>query len=209
MATAEKTAMEGLGCCFGTMFAMAGLADESSTKTKDDPAAIANQMAACGMTLSSTPCAMPGIKQTEVKAQTKLAGVTVAQFDSTAQTAFKAGMAKTCGVASQKVVISGFKETTVRRATGLEVDSQVLLTGDAVDTASSVKTKMADTSALTTNIQAAGTSSNLASASVSSSASQTSAVVAADPSVQVGAVGMSAQASLATLALCLAAALMR
>merc|ERR1711907_552368 len=160
MADNEKQFIQGLGCCFGTIFAMAGIADESSTAESADPAAIANELAACGITVSTTPCAMPGIEQTEVKAVTKLAGVTVAQFDSAAQTAFKSAMATTADVTANKVIISGFSATTVRRSTGLEVDSQILLTGNAVSSASSVQTRMQDSTALATNLQSSGASTS-------------------------------------------------
>merc|ERR1711907_232148 len=209
MADNEKQFIQGLGCCFGTMFAMAGIADESSTSESADPAAVANELAACGITVSTTPCAMPGIEQTEVKAVTKLAGVTVAQFDSAAQTAFKSAMATTADVTANKVIISGFSATTVRRSTGLEVDSQILLTGNAVSSASSVQTRMQDSTALATNLHSSGASTSLASTTVASSSAQTGATVAADPTVQVGSTGMTAPVSLATLVLCLAATLIR
>ena len=105
-----------------------------------------------------------------------------------------------------QVTISSFKAATVRRATGLEVDTQVLLTGDAVDTASAVKTKMADKSLLTTNIKAAApTGSSLKSATVASSSGTVSATVGGE----INASGMAAQAPLATLLVCLAAALLQ
>jgi len=202
MSSGEKDAIKNFGCCYGTMIAIAGLADDNGP----DVAEMSRQISNCGVEVSTLPCAMTGIKQTQVVAQTTLSGVTVAQFDSSAQTAFKTGMAKTIGVDSQKVTISSFKAATVRRATGLEVDTQVLLTGDAVDTASAVKTKMADKSLLTTNIKAAApTGSSLKSATVASSSGTVSATVGGE----ISASGMAAQAPLATLLVCLAAALLQ
>ena len=91
-----------------------------------------------------------------------------------------------------QVAILDYSEVTVRRAAGLQVDSQVLLTGSAVDTASAVNAKISDTTALAANIQAeAPTGSAMKTVAVTSS-SGTMVKVAAD-TTQVGGNGMTAQ----------------
>lgn len=187
--------MKGLGCCFGTFVVMSSVAD-----ARPDHIAVRRRvqdLKTCGVTVSTTPCPMAGIEQVEVKAQTKLSGITIALFDSAAQTAFKKGMAKTAGVSEKKVAILDYSEVTVRRAAGLQVDSQVLLTGSAVDTASAVNAKISDTTALAANIQAeAPTGSAMKTVAVTSS-SGTMVKVAAD-TTQVGGNGMTAQVSVAS-----------
>ena len=98
--------MKGLGCCFGTLVVMSSVADSTTSTTS-----MANgvqDLKTCGVTVSTTPCPMAGIEQVEVKAQTKLSGITIALFDSAAQTAFKKGMAKTAGVSEKKVRDTGY-----------------------------------------------------------------------------------------------------
>lgn len=109
-----------------------------------------------------------------VKNTMDLAGVTAKQFQSPSmQTAFTKGFATTAAVSEDRVAITGFKEVTTRRATNLEVDTQVTLVGtEATATkTSTISTKLSDKTALQANIQTEATNSGatgLSSATVES-----------------------------------------
>merc|ERR1712224_190509 len=107
-----------------------------------------------------------------VNSDVVLGGISIAQFDSKAQQAFKSGTAKTAGVQSNQVSITSFKEKA-RRATGLEVKSEVILMGDDTSKAASMKAKLNDKAALQTNLKAADTGSALATSDVKSTNSKT------------------------------------
>jgi len=133
----------------------------------------------CGITLSAAPCKPKGVAIKSVETDTKLSGVTVAQFDTKAQTAFKKGLAKTAGVTDSQVVITSYKATS-RRSAGLEVKTQITLMGSDTSKSSSLKTKLSDKATLQKNIKAADSSSALASATVTSSSSKDGFTVQGD-----------------------------
>jgi hypothetical protein len=169
-----------LGCCWGTAFAMASAADLSTSSSKTPAPAPAPQMditkfnaefSKCGITLSAAPCKPKGVDIKSVETDTKLSGVTIAQFDTKAQTAFKKGLAKTAGTKSSQVVITSYKATS-RRSAGLDVKTQITLMGSDTSKASSLKTKLSDKAALQKNLKEADSTSALASATVTSSSSK-------------------------------------
>lgn len=200
MDAASKQKLEDSGCCFGTMVAMAAL-DKDPKSSKMDIAHMNRELEKCGISskISSTPCATVGIKMSSVKSDVVLGGITVAQFDTKAQQAFKSGTAKTAGVQSNQVSITSFKEKA-RRSTGLEVKSEVILMGDDTSKASSMKAKLNDKAALQTNLKAADAGSALSTSDVKSTNSKTGFTVESS-NVSSGAGAMAGSAFTMTLLL--------
>jgi hypothetical protein len=184
---ASVAKVKNMGCCFGTMLTFAsvlmpqasgsGAGSGSDISTATSPQ-VMKIYKSCG--IITTPCA-GSLEMAEVTTNMKLSGMTKATFDSKAQGAFKDGVAKTAGVKSSAVVITGMQDVTLRRATGLEVTTKITVIGSAASTANVDKMKAGMTqSALTTNIQAAATTAgatNLQSASVASAPVVSSATV--------------------------------
>merc|ERR1712166_32251 len=145
MSTSEQTQVSALGCCWGNMVVLAGLADEDFCNE------FSTQATACGITLSTSACA---------------SGISITTIKSTAnQQAFKKGVAKTAGVSDKLVSITKMA-ASARRSGGVSVESSVALTGDAGSTQADVEAKLQNSATLQSNIQAADSSSTLASATV-------------------------------------------
>merc|ERR1712166_1353566 len=163
MSTSEQTQVSALGCCWGNMVVLAGLADED----KDFCNEFSTKATACGITLSTSACAS-GISITTIKSIVNLDGVTLTQIKETAnQKAFKKGVAKTAGVSDKLVSITKMS-ASARRSGEVSVESSVALTGDAGSTQAAVEAKLQNSATLQSNIQAAASSSTLASATVGS-----------------------------------------
>merc|ERR1711865_1207021 len=163
MSTSEQTQVSALGCCWGNMVVLAGLADEDEDFCNE----FSTQATACGITLSTSACAS-GISITTIKSTVNLDGVTLTQIKETAnQQAFKKGVAKTAGVSDKLVSITKMA-ASARRSGGVSVESSVALTGDAGSTQADVEAKLQNSATLQSNIQAADSSSTLASATVGS-----------------------------------------
>merc|ERR1719453_1969129 len=129
--------------------------------------------ATCGVTLNDTPCTS-GVDMAIIDNTMNLDGVTVKQFDTASQTAFKKGLAKTANVEEGRVNIATITAVARRMNTGISVESKVTLVGtEATGTkASSISTALSDKTALQTSIQAeAGSGSALKTATVESSSS--------------------------------------
>jgi len=163
MSTSEQTQVSALGCCWGNMVVLAGLADEDEDFCNE----FSTQATACDITLSTSACAS-GISITTIKSTVNLDGVTLTQIKETAnQQAFKKGVAKTAGVSDKLVSITKMA-ASARRSGGVSVESSVALTGDAGSTQAAVEAKLQNSATLQSNIQAADSSSTLASATVGS-----------------------------------------
>jgi len=163
--TAEKAQLNGLGCCWGNVLALLALTDTDKAK----PAQMSTAAEACGVTLETTPCQC-ALNLASVKTTVDLMGVTVTQFNSIAQKAFVAGVAKTAGLDPSSVAITSIKEVTTRRASKLRVESVVTALGEKASDVGAMNTKLQDKSALQANIVSASASgSPLATATVSSS----------------------------------------
>merc|ERR1712166_658890 len=129
MSTSEQTQVSALGCCWGNMVVLAGLADEDEDFCNE----FSTQATACDITLSTSACAS-GISITTIKSTVNLDGVTLTQIKETAnQQAFKKGVAKTAGVSDKLVSITKMS-ASARRSGGVSVESSVALTGDAGST---------------------------------------------------------------------------
>merc|ERR1712166_1078227 len=163
MSPSEQTQVSALGCCWGNMVVLAGLADEDEDFCNE----FSTQATACGITLTTSACAS-GISITTIKSTVNLDGVTLTQIKETAnQQAFKKGVAKTAGVSDKLVSITKMA-ASARRSGGVSVESSVALTGDAGSTQAAVEAKLQNSATLQSNIQAADSSSTLASATVGS-----------------------------------------
>jgi cobalamin biosynthesis Mg chelatase CobN len=116
-----------------------------------------------------------------VESQTTLGGVTTAQFGKKEAEAVKTAVAKTAGASKNSVQVISIKETS-RRATGLEVDTQVYLMGDKAADVEATQAKLANKTSLQSNLQAADSSTSLKSATVASTSAKPGVSVAADTS---------------------------
>lgn len=164
--TSLQNSVSSLGCCWGNMVTLSGIADDDS----DFMEKVSSQAAACNIALSTTPCA-------SVESTVSLAGITLAQFQTTAnEAAFKKGVATTAGVSKNLVAIT--ETTTTARRSGVQVKSTVTLVGDAANSQSTVQSDLQNTATLQSNIQSADSSSNLASATVGTSAAASGSIVA-------------------------------
>jgi len=206
------TQLGDMGCCFGTMLMMAAADTSSSSSSSssggdgggtngtnsqqtatasesgdifEDMALLKQAAADCGVTLDYSKTCVVQVSTAVVKTQVSMAGITVQTFDKTAQGSFKSGVATTAGVTSKEVIITAYSDVTTRRATELQVDSEITLVGSAaVAKADTVSSSVTDQSLLTSNIQAAAPAGTaLKSATVATVTAQKPVVVqaGADP----------------------------
>lgn len=151
----------------------------------EDMALLKQAAADCGVTLDYSKTCVVQVSTAVVKTQVSMAGITVQTFDKTAQGSFKSGVATTAGVTSKEVIITAYSDVTTRRATELQVDSEITLVGSAaVAKADTVSSSVTDQSLLTSNIQAAAPAGTaLKSATVATVTAQKPVVVqaGADP----------------------------
>jgi hypothetical protein len=215
---AEKAKLQELGCCWGNMellFTQAMTMEEkgsgSAVSTKDSLKILRNEAATCGVTLSSKPCSDTAVSVAAIDSTVKLAGVTSAQFNAVAQKAYKKGVAKAAGEGAV-VNIKSFKDVTGRRATELQVDSQVQLVGASASSASvaKVQANLQNKAAVQSSIQAEAVSTGspaLQAATVQSSSQATTYKVKG--TAAVNSVGASAGSSILLLAVGVALALIQ
>lgn len=145
----HKTQLEGLGCCWGTMLAMMALEEGA------DATAMTEGADACGVTLEATACDSD-VPVAAVDSTVGLAGGTVETYCcSDCKKVVTEAVATTADVPKNSVIVTTCKASS-RRA-GVEVDSKIFLVGaDASsDKVSAIETKLADTSALQSNLAAA------------------------------------------------------
>ena len=183
--TSLQNSVSSLGCCWGNMVTLSGINSDND----DFMEKVSKQAAACNIALSTTPCAsgawfhqLPqfkcgvnaGMSVATVESTVSLAGITLAQFRTTAnEAAFKKGVATTAGVSKNLVAIT--ESTATARRSGVQVKSTVTLAGDAANSKSTVQSNLQNTATLQSNIQSAAlihqtsSSSNLASATVGAS----------------------------------------
>jgi len=157
-----------MGCCFGTL---------GSTII---PQLVAG-LQKCGVSPTLTPCPKQGVAQRELIVTTTLSGLTTSTFDAAAQVSFRQGMATTAGVEVTQVTITTFSAAVVRRAAGLQVNSQILLEGTEVSdaNANAIQAQVQDTATLTSNINTASASNpGTPSVTVTSSSAVVNPIIA-------------------------------
>merc|ERR1711907_223668 len=111
-------------------------------------------MAACGIDVSTPPCSS-SVDTAAVAATIALSGGTVEMFCCSAcQTALIDAVATTADVEASQVSIT---DCRAARRSGVEVDSQVMLTGAEASSSkiASVTSNLGDTSTFQTNLQTA------------------------------------------------------
>merc|ERR1711966_74439 len=179
--TSLQNSVSSLGCCWGNMVTLSGIVDDDDSDFMEK---VSSQAAACNIALSTTPCAS-GMSVATVESTVSLAGITLAQFQTTAnEAAFKKGVATTAGVSTNLVAIT--ETTTTARRSGVQVKSTVTLVGDAANSQSTVQSDLQNTATLQSNIQSADSSSNLASATVGTSAAASGSIVAGTQATNSG-----------------------
>merc|ERR1712086_701150 len=204
LSDSEKTALSGMGCCYGTGFMLAALYDSSSTKSSlMGAAALSSMVTACGITgLTTLPCGLSGIEQAVVESTMTLTVVTIDQFGSKEQAAVVKGLASAASIAQSDIAITRVSETT-RRNPGVQVNSQTTLTGAEAAKASAVQTAMSNQAAVQTAIQAADATSNVASATVATTTATNAGTVAGTPAASVSSAALATRFSAAAFLLCI------
>jgi len=190
----QVQAFQDLGCCYGVLIQASNSSSSldspssssgsgSGSSSRDAGATLTAalpELSKCGVMGLASPCPLPGTPTRQVAVSTTIAGLTVATFDSSAQNNFRAGLAKTAGVNVDQVIITRYSSATVRRAEGLQVDTEITLTGDAAVSeanANKIQAKAQDTTTLASNLQAQG----MSAVTVTASAATVAPIVAAAP----------------------------